>query len=159
MKTLRSYFQVMLLISYIDTARILKNYFLHFFLLKLKLLQEIASLDAIAAIFVRFLSFLKNTFTCTETGNKCYIRVKLNCNSYKVIYFVQHSNCRHQYVGSALEFKQRFRIHISDIKTNKERRGTPRCFRNICCHPANPHSYLQVQLKEQVPCNNLDKDI
>ena len=44
----------MLLISYIDAARILKNYFLTLFLLIIKLLKEIASLNAIVAIFVRF---------------------------------------------------------------------------------------------------------
>ena len=65
MKTLRRYFQPMLLISYIDAARILKNYFLPLFLLIIKLLKEIESLNAIVAVFVRFFILLENTFTCT----------------------------------------------------------------------------------------------
>ena len=68
--------------------------------------------------------------------------------------------CKQQYIGSALNFKQRFRIHKSDIKTNKDRCGTARHFNNICCHPTNPHSYLKVQLIEQVftseTCNDIE---
>ena len=55
--------------------------------------------------------------------------------------------------------KQRFRIHKSDIKTNKDGCGTTRHFNNVCCHPSNPHSYLKVQLIEQVQCNDAYKDI
>ena len=33
-------------------------------------------------------------------------------------------HCKPQYVGSELNFKQQFRIHKSDIKTNKDRYGT-----------------------------------
>ena len=131
----------MLLIFYIDAARILKNYFLPLFLLIIKLLKEIASLNAIVAIFVRFFYL---------TWKYIYLHSKLNYNSCNVIYFVQRSNCPRQNVGSPWNFKERFRIHISDIKINKDRCGTSRRFRKISCHPVNHHSYLQFRLKEQV---------
>ena len=47
------------------------------------------------------------------------------CN---VIYLVGCSNCREQYIGSAIDLKQRFKIHKSDIKTNKDRCGTAKHF-------------------------------
>ena len=64
------------------------------------------------------------------------------------------SNCREQYVGSAINFKQRFRINKSDIKTNKDRFGTARYFNNKCCSPNNNHVYLKMQIIEQVFNNN-----
>ena len=36
-----------------------------------------------------------------------------------VIYLVSCENCEKQYIGSAIDFKARFRIHKSDIKTKK----------------------------------------
>ena len=101
----------------------------------------------------------ENMFTCTVTGKKYFVKGELHCNSCNVIYLVECSNCKQQYIGSALNFKQRFRIHKSDIKTNKDRCGTARHFNNVYCHPSNPHNYLKVQLIEQVLCNGADKDI
>ena len=101
----------------------------------------------------------ENMFTCTVTGKKYFVKGELHCNSCNVIYLVECSNCKQQYIGSALNFKQRFRIHKSDIKTNKDCCGTARHFNNVCCHPSNPHNYLKVQLIEQVLCNDADKDI
>ena len=101
----------------------------------------------------------ENMFTCTVSGKKYFVKGELHCNSCNVIYLVECSNCKQQYIGSALNFKQRFRIHKSDIKTNKDRCGTARHFNNVCCHPSNPHNYLKVQLIEQVLCNDADKDI
>ena len=56
--------------------------------------------------------------------------------------------CLEQYVGSAIKFKSRFRIHKSDIKTKKDRCGTARNFNNKC----NPFVCLRVQLIEKVYC-------
>ena len=64
------------------------------------------------------------------------------------------SNCREQYVGSSINFKQRFRIHKSDIKINKDRSGTARHFNNKCCSPNNKHVYLRIPITEQVFNNN-----
>ena len=101
----------------------------------------------------------ENMFICTVTGKKYFVKGELHCNSCNVIFLVDCSNCKRQYIGSALNFKQRFRIHKSEIKTNKNRCGTARHFNNVCCHTSNPHNYLKVQLIEQVLCNDADKDI
>ena len=101
----------------------------------------------------------ENMLTCTVTGKKYFIKGELYCNSCNAIYLVDCSNCKQRYIGSALNFKQQFRIHKSEIKTNKDRCGTARHFNNVCCHPSNPHFYLKVQLIEQVFCNDVDKDI
>ena len=92
----------------------------------------------------------RSTFVCTVSGKKYYIKGNFTCNSTNVIYLVECNNCKCQYVGSATSFKQRFRIHKSDMKTKKDRCGTARHFNSICCHPINPHGYLKVQLIEQV---------
>ena len=63
-------------------------------------------------------------------------------------------NCRKQYVGSAINFKQRFRIHKSHIKSDKDCCVTARYFNNKCCSPNNKHAYLQVHIIEQVFNNN-----
>ena len=60
--------------------------------------------------------------------------------------------CLEQYVGSAIKFKSRFRIHKSDIKTKKDRCGTARHFNNKCCNSSNHFIYLRVQLTEKVYC-------
>ena len=57
-----------------------------------------------------------------------------------------------QYVGSAIKFKSRFRIHKSNIKTKKDCCGTARHFNNKCCNFSNPFVYLHVQLIEKVYC-------
>ena len=64
------------------------------------------------------------------------------------------SNCREQYVRSAINFKQRFRIHKSDTKTNKDRCGTARHFYNKCCSHNDKHAYSKVQIIEQIFNNN-----
>ena len=97
-----------------------------------------------------------NTFTCTATGKSYFIRGQLNCERINVIYLTTCSKCLEQYVGSAVKFKTRFRIHNSDIKTKKERCGSARHFNSKCYHDTNPFQYLQVQLIEQVYCNDLE---
>ena len=105
-------------------------------------------------IFVRtfWLQFVK--FRCTVTSKTYFIKGKFSCDSFNVVYLITCSNCREQYVGSAINFKQRFRINKSDIKTNKDRFGTARYFNNKCCSPNNNHVYLKMQIIEQVLNNN-----
>ena len=83
-------------------------------------------------------------FTCTVTGKKYFVKGELRCNSFNVIYLVECSNCKQHYIGSSLNFKQRFKIYKSDIKTNKDRCGNARHFNNVCSHPSHPHFYLKV---------------
>ena len=78
----------------------------------------------------------------------------MSCDSYNVIYLITCSNCREQYVGSAINFKQRFITQKSDIKTNKDGCGTARHFNNKCSSPNNKHAYLKVQIVDQVFNNN-----
>ena len=69
-----------------------------------------------------------------------------------MIYLIRFSNCREQYVGSAINFKPRFRIHKSDrpTKANKDRCGTASHFDNKCCSLNHKNAYLKVQITEQV---------
>ena len=97
-----------------------------------------------------------NTFTCTATGKSYFIRGQLNCESINVIHLITCSKCLEQYVGSAVKFKTRFRLHKSDIKTKKERCGSARHFNSKCYLDINPFQYLKVQLIEQVYCNDLE---
>ena len=89
-------------------------------------------------------------FRCTVTGETYFIKGTLSCNSCNVIYLITCSNCRKQHIESAVNFKQRFRIHKSDIKTNKDRCSTARYFNNKCCSSNNKHVYSKVQIIEQV---------
>ena len=69
----------------------------------------------------------------------------MSCDSCCVIYFLTCSSCRDQYVGSAIKFKQIFRIDKSDIKIKNDRCGTARHFNNNCCSANNKHTYLKVR--------------
>ena len=92
------------------------------------------------------------TFRCTVTGKMYYIKGEMNCEISNIIYLITCMKCLEQYVGSAIKFKSRFRIHKFDIKTKKDRCGTARYFNNKCCDSSNPFAYLRVQLIEKVYC-------
>ena len=70
------------------------------------------------------------------------------------MYLITCSNYREQYAGSATNFKQRFRIHKSVIKTKKYCYGTARHFNDKCCSSNNKSAYFKVQIIEQVFNNN-----
>ena len=74
----------------------------------------------------------------------------LSCDSLNVVYIISCKNCGDQYVGSSTDFKARFRIHKSNIKTKKDRCCTPSHFKNKFCDRGNPHIFLQVLLIESV---------
>ena len=76
----------------------------------------------------------------------------MNCESTNVVYLITCMKCLEQYVGSAIKFKSRFRIHRSDIKTKKNCCGTARHFNDKWCNSSNPFVYLHVQLIEKVYC-------
>ena len=97
--------------------------------------------------------------TCAVTGKKYFLKGELHCSSCNVIYLAEFSNCKQQYIASALNFKQQFRIHTSDIKTNKYLCRTARHFNNLRCHPRNPYFYLKDQLIQNVLCDDADKNI
>ena len=85
-----------------------------------------------------------NTFICTVTSKSYFIRCQLSCKSINVIYLITCSKCLEQYVGSAVKFKTRFRIHKSIIKTKKERCGSARHFNSKCYHDTNFFQYLKA---------------
>ena len=92
-----------------------------------------------------------NTFTCKVTNKKYYINNDFHCNCMNVIYLISCTNCKEQYVGSAIDFKKRFRIYKSDINTTKDRCGVvARHFTNKCQDPQNPQAFLKIQPIEQV---------
>ena len=98
-----------------------------------------------------------NTLICTVTGKSYFIRGQLNCESINAIYLITSSKYLEQYVWSAAKFKTRFRIHKSDIKTEKERCGSARHLNSKYYLDNNPFQYkLKVQLIEQVQINNLE---
>ena len=51
-------------------------------------------------------------------------------------------------VGSTIDFKERFRIHKSDINTKKERCGIAHHFNNKCQHSQNPSAFLKMDGSE-----------
>ena len=59
-------------------------------------------------------------------------------------------NCLEQYVVSAANFKNRFRMHKSDIKTKKDRYGTAKYFNCECKNNSSIFQFLSVQTIEQV---------
>ena len=92
-------------------------------------------------------------FKCKVTGRVYNIRVKLTCNSTNVVYWISSSNCDDLYVGSVLDFKSRFRIHKSDIKSKKDRCGTASHFNTECTDISNSHKFLKIQIIESVQCD------
>ena len=89
------------------------------------------------------------TLKCTVTGKVYYIKGEMNCENTNIIYLITCMKCLEQYVGSAIKFESRFRIHKSDIKTRKDRCGTAKHVNNTCCNSSN---LLHVQLIAKVYC-------
>ena len=84
------------------------------------------------------------------TDKTYFIKSDLSCNSKNVIYLITCDKCKDEYIGSAEDFKLRFRVHKSDIKTKKERCGTSRHFNEKCLCSTSPFGYVKVQIIEQI---------
>ena len=85
-----------------------------------------------------------NYFICSVTNRRYYTKVVLYCNCKNVIYLITCNKCLEQYVGSATNFKNRFRIHKSDIKINKDRCGTAKRFNGMYENNSNIFQSLSV---------------
>ena len=72
----------------------------------------------------------------------------MKCNSRNVTYLISCKCCGKQYAGSSTGFKERIRIHKSDINTGKVRCGVANHLLNVCRSSASKFEYLQVQLTE-----------
>ena len=95
-------------------------------------------------------------FTCFATKRKYKIKGILKCGSRHFIYLIFCKCCGKQYVGSATDFTQRFKIHKSDINTCKVRCGVANHLLNVSCSSSSKFEYLQVQLIEKVSVQNND---
>ena len=89
-------------------------------------------------------------FTSKVTGKTYFIKGDLSCNSKNVIYLITCDKCKDEYIGSAVDFKFRFLVHKSDIKTKKERCGTSRHFNEKGLCSTSPFGYVKVQTIDQV---------
>ena len=89
-------------------------------------------------------------FTHQATKRKYKIRGTLTCNTKNITYLIACKSCKKQYIGSATGFKERFRIHQSDINTAKVKCGVASHLSNVCKSAICKTQYLQVQLIEQV---------
>ena len=79
-------------------------------------------------------------FTSKVTGKTYFIKGDLSCNSKNVIYLITCDKCKDEYIGSAVDFKPRFRVHKSNIKTKKEK----------CWCSTSPFGYVKGQIIEQI---------
>ena len=96
-----------------------------------------------------------NYFTCSVTNRRYYTTGVLRCNCKNFIYLIICKNCLEKYVRSATSFKSRFRIHESNIKTNKDRCGTAKNF-NVIFKNNNIFWFLSVEIIEQIYSNATD---
>ena len=94
-----------------------------------------------------------NQFTCSVTNRRYDTTGFLHWNCNNIIYLITCKNCLEQYVDSATNFKNRFRTHESDIKTNKDRRGTAKHFNSMCKNNSNIFQFFSVQIIEKVYSN------
>ena len=76
-------------------------------------------------------------FTCFATKRKYKTKDILKCDSRNVIYLINCKFCGKQYVGPATGFKERFKIHKSDINTGKVRCGVANRLLNVCLPSAS----------------------
>ena len=58
-------------------------------------------------------------FTSKITGKTYFMKGGFSCNSKNAIYLIACDKCKDKYIGSAVDFESRFRVHKSDIKTKK----------------------------------------
>ena len=94
---------------------------------------------------------------CSVTNRTYYTRGALYCNCNNVIYLITCNSCLEQYVGSATNFKSRYKIHKSDIKTNKDRCGTATLFNGMCKNNSNSFCLLKLLNKFLVMPQTLKK--
>ena len=97
-----------------------------------------------------------NYFRCSVTNRRHYTSGVLHCNCNDVIHLITCKNCLEQCVGSATNFKSRFRIYKSGIKTNKDKCGTAKHFNGKCKNGNNIVQFLSVQIIEHVCSNTTD---
>ena len=148
---LKTYFRKILSARFLRKTEILKKYYFHHFILKNKnekksyVIKNCGKRDISKNCLIS-----DNTYTCKVTSKKCYINNDFDHNYMNDVYFIRWTNCNKQYVGSSVDFKNRFKIHKSDINTKKDRCGVARHFTNKSRDPQNLHVFLKIQPIKQV---------
>ena len=89
-------------------------------------------------------------FTSKVTSKTYFIKGDLSCNSKNVIYLITCDKCKDKYTDSAVDFKPRFKVHKSDIKTKKECCVTSIHFNEKCLCSASLFGYVKVQIIEMI---------
>ena len=89
-------------------------------------------------------------FTTKVRGKTYFIMGDLSCNSKNVKYLITCDKCKDEYTRSAVDFKPRFMVHKSDIKTKNECCRTSRQFNEKCLCSTSPFGYVKVQITEQI---------
>ena len=93
---------------------------------------------------------LSAEFTYHTIKCKYKIRVFLYCKTKNITYLIACKCCGKQYTCSATGFKEKFRIHKSDINTGKIRCGVASRLLNVCKSASCKTEYLQVYLIQHV---------
>ena len=88
------------------------------------------------------------------------IHETLSCNSITVVYVITWQHCKLHYAGSVMTFKERFRIHKSDVNKGKKSCGAAKDFLE-CCTSDGTCDNLKIQLMESVnlPDNLLEQKL
>ena len=86
----------------------------------------------------------KMKFTSKITDKTYFIKGDFSCNS-KNKYLITCGKCKEEYIGSAANFKPRFRVHKSGIKTTKVR------FKEKCLCSTSPFTYVKVKSLKRLP--------
>ena len=81
-------------------------------------------------------------FTYFATKRKYKVKRILKCENRNIIYLTLCKCCEKQYVGSATGFKERFRIHKSDVKTGKVSFDVTKHLLNVCRSSTSKFEYL-----------------
>ena len=89
-------------------------------------------------------------FTSKVTGKRYFLKEDFSCNSKSIIYLITCDKCKDEYIGSAVDFKHRFRVHKNDLKTKTECVGTSRHFNEKCLCSTSRFGYVKIQMIKQV---------
>ena len=87
-------------------------------------------------------------FTSKVTGKTYFIKADLSCNRKSDTYLITCDRCKDEYIGLTVDFKPRFRVHKSHIKTKKELCSTFGHKKCLCS--TSPFGCVKVQIFEQV---------
>ena len=153
--SLKFFFQLIYSAPSLKAINILKKYYCHLSTPTLKNSKQNSIISYYTSGICKNYMMFDRTFKCTDTVKVYYNKGEMKSKSTNLIYLIICMKCWEKYIDSAIKFKNRFRIHRSYIKSNKDHCGTERYFNNKCWDSLNPSVYLRVQLIEGVcdDCN------